>query len=355
MNASIETERRSIEEAETRALAARNRGLEWLMTHIGSDGEPVGARERNGWARVPWALAVCGVSSTAAKIIAWAEQSQIASDGGFAPGPALGSGRFLAYPLAHFAIGAWLLERFDVALSALDSLRRLQDPATGGFPIAPPRDRGSDMYDLLSTAQVGLAAVIAGQDDIAEGAYRWITELLQAQPADAGNRLYTFRQGAQLLTRPESSLEWLAVTDFSKPRQTYYTPGMAAVFLAAHAQRRHIREPLAMGAALLDRNITGCAAQYDDLESVQLCKFGWGVAAMYAADRDPAWIPHLVRMTHWFVARQASDGSWAPSTFLQPKPSDIDRLIKTAEHVMEVNAIVAALGSALGRTNARTS
>jgi hypothetical protein len=282
-------------------------------------------------------------------VIAWAERTQIAADGGFAPGPALGSARFLAYPLAHLAIGAWLLERFDVALSTLEALRRLQDPAAGGFPIAPPRDRGADVYDLLSTAQVGLAAVIAGQDDIADAAYRWIADLLNAQPANAGSRLYTFRQGLQLLTRPDSALEWLAVTDFSKPRQTYYTPGMAAVFLAAHAQRRRIREPLAMASTLLERNITGCAAQYDDLESVQLCKFGWGVAAMYAVDRDSAWVPHLVRMTDWFVARQATDGSWAPSSFLQPKPSDIDRLIKTAEHVMEVNAIVAALGGALGR------
>jgi hypothetical protein len=60
MSASIETRRESIEEAETRARAARDRGVEWLIAHIGSNGEPVGARERNGWSRVPWALAVCG-------------------------------------------------------------------------------------------------------------------------------------------------------------------------------------------------------------------------------------------------------------------------------------------------------
>ncbi len=347
----IDTKLSSVEQATVHARTARDRGVDWLLRHIDSHGEPVGARERNGWARVPWALTICGESATAAKVIAWSEREQLAADGGFAPGPALGSGRFLAYPLAHFAIGAWLLERFDTALSTFKALRRIQDPATGGFPIAPPRDRTTDLSDLLSTAQAGLAAVIAGQDDIADGAYRWITELLQAQPADAGTRLYTFRQGARLLTTPEPSLEWLAITDFAKPRQSYYTPGMAAVFLAAYAQRKRTREPLAAASALLERNIHGCVEQYSDLESVQLCKFGWGVAAMYAADSDPSWIPHLSRMTDWFIARQAVDGSWAPSTFVQTRPSDIDRLTKTAEHVMEINAILAALGTAQVRSS----
>lgn len=349
MATSNEASSASLEDAARRGRGARDRGVDWLLRHIDARGEPVGARERNGWARVPWALALCGESAVAAKVVAWAESGQLDRKMGFAPGPAHGTGRFLAYPLAHFAIGAWLLERFEISSSVFDVLRRLQDPATGGLPIAPPADRATDVYDLLSTAQAGLAAAIAGQDDIAEGAYRWVMDLLNMQPADSGTRLYTFRQGAQLLTQPASSLEWLAITDFAKPRQSYYTPGMAAVFLAAYAQRKRTREPLTAASTLLRRNINGCAEQFNDLESVQLCKFGWGAAALYTVDRDPSWLPHLVRMTDWFITRQAEDGSWRPSTFLQSQPNDIDRLIKTAEHVMEVNAILSALGTAQGR------
>ncbi|WP_342244623.1 hypothetical protein [Pseudomonas sp. OTU5201] len=320
--------------------------MRWILDHISSSGEPVGASERNGWARVPWALAVSGEAHVAAQVVAWAERTQLAADGGFAPGAAQGTGRFLAYPLAHFAIGAWLTERFDTATAAMGALRRIQDPATGGLPIAPPEDRSTDIHDLLSTAQVGQAAVITGQDDIAEGVYRWITDLLELQPASAGNRFYTFRQGKRLLEEPPKHLEWLAITDFDQPRQTYYTPGMAAVFLSAYGQRVGLKQPLKLASDLLTRNLSGTPEQFDDLGSVQLCKFGWGAAAMSAVDISRDWTPHLIRMVDWFEARQAPDGSWAPSLFLQPSPSDIDRLVKTAEHVMEVNAILGALGAA---------
>ncbi|MBD9562281.1 hypothetical protein [Pseudomonas sp. PDM09] len=329
--------------------ASRDRGVRWLLDHISTSGEPVGARERNGWARVPWALAVSGESDAAARVVAWAERTQLAADGGFAPGPALGSGRFLAYPLAHFAIGAWLTEHFDTASAAMIALRKLQDPATGGLPIAPPQNRSADLHDLLSTAQVGQAAVITGQQDIADGVYRWIRELLELQPANAGSRFYTFRQGKDLLETPEKSLEWLSITDFSLPRQTYYTPGMAAVFLSAYGQRYRLEQPLDLASGLLARNLSGSAAQVDDLASVQFCKFGWGAAALATIDTTRDWTPHLIQMVDWFIARQAVNGSWSPSVFLQPQPSDIDRLIKTAEHVMEVNSILAALGAISAR------
>jgi hypothetical protein len=255
--------------------------------------------------------------------------------------------------MAHFAIGAWLTERFDIALAVMDALRRIQDPATGGFPIAPPQQRSTDYYDLLSTAQVGQAAIITGQDDIAEGVYRWVTSLLEQQPTNSGTRFFTFRQGEKLLERPEKELEWLAVTDFSKPRQTYYTPGMAAVFLSGYGQRFDLKQPLELASDLLARNLAGTPEQFDDLGSVQLCKFGWGAAALNAVDHARDWTQYLVRMVAWFEARQAVDGSWAPSTFLQPSPSVIDQMAKTSEHVMEVNAILGALGAASARQTRR--
>jgi hypothetical protein len=231
----------------------------------------------------------------------------------------------------------------------MDALRRMQDPATGGFAIAPVADRATDIYDLLSTAQVGLAAVITGQDDIAELAWRWVADMAALQPEDAGSRLYSFRRGTALLTEPDQALEWLAITDFARPRQTYYTPGMAAAFFAAYAQRTGASEPLALARRLLAMNLAGCAEQYEDEGSVQICKFGWGVASMLVADPDGDWLPHVERMGDWFIAHQSPDGAWTPSSFLAPEPSDIDKLVKTAEHVMEVNAILAALGTARAR------
>lgn len=347
MNAAMSA--RDLDAAIARVRIARDRGVRWLLDHIAPDGTPVGAAERNGWGRLPWAMAVSGESEAAARVLAWAERGQMAADGNFAPGVAFGTGRFGTYPLAHFAIGAWLAERFGVALQAMDALRSWQDPVTGGCPIAPPADRATDLHDLLSTAQVGLAAVITGQDDIADLCWRWVADLVAQQPAEAGTRFFTFRRGSNVLVEPDKSLEWLAITDFSKPRQTYYTPGMAAVFLCSYASRR--REPAALRIAtdLLRFNIDGCEDQFNDPGSVQACKFGWGVSAALVADSKGDWLPHVLRMGDWFIGNQHDDGAWAPSSFLTPEPTDIDKLVKTAEHVMEVNAIHAALGTARAR------
>jgi len=335
-----------------RVRQSRDRGVNWILSHIDSTGEPVGSRTRNGWARVPWALAVCGEREASAAVIAWAMRDQIADNGGFAVGAALGTGRFFAYPLAHFAIGAWLTERFDIALRAMDVLRCAQDPVTGGLPIALPVDRASDCYDLLSTAQTGLAAVITGQDDIADLAYQWTTTLNDLQPLNAGSRLFTFRKGAVLLVEPDQTMAWLAITDFSRARQSFYTPGMAAAFLGAYAQRRNISHPLTLADRLLQFNLEGTPEQFSDKGSVQICKFGWGSAVMLAAHSRQRWLPQVVRMSHWFIDHQETDGAWAPSQFLAPTPTDIDKLVKTAEHVMEINAILGALGTSRIRTDA---
>jgi hypothetical protein len=328
--------------------ASRDRGVSWILNRLASNGEPVGARERNGWARVPWALAVSGESEAAAAVLAWSERGQLTPDGFFAEGPALGPGRFPAYPMAHLAIGAWLTERSDTAVRIMNALRQMQD-AHGGLPISMPGTPATDTSDLLSTAQAGQAAVICGQDDVAQGAYRWVRDLLSLQPADAGSRFYTFRRNGNLLVEPESALAWPSITDFSRARQTFYTAGMAAVFLATFGARYGVDDAVVVSRDLLQRNIDGCEEQFNDPESVQVCKFGWGAAVVYSHDRSSDLLPHLVRMGEWFSEHQAQDGSWSPSTFLVPEPSDVDKLIKTAEHVMEVNAILAALGTARGR------
>lgn len=332
-----------------RLRRSRDLGVQWLLRHIGSDGEPAGARERNGWARIPWALAVAGESSAASSVLAWAERAALTSDGCFRPGPAQGNGRFPAYPMAHLAIGSWLLERYDTAMSLMDGLRKLQYPQSGGFRVsASPQEHEAKLCDLLSTAQAGIAGLMTRQNDIVEGAHRWVLALHASQPA-LPQRLYSFCNGNELLTSPAQNLKWLAVTEFDQPRQSFYTPGIAAVFLAGWATQRQDQQALALGHEFLQLNRGGISAQFEDAESVQICKFGWGVAAMAMADARVDQTPDLLRMAEWFPAHQDEDGAWGLSTFLMPKSGVIEKMSKTAEHVMEVNAMLAALGTVLAR------
>ncbi|MCK9541398.1 MAG: hypothetical protein M0R03_05135 [Novosphingobium sp.] len=339
---------KTLKSATARFRAARDRGVAWLLDHIASDGRPVGADTQNGWGRVPWALAVSGESAAGHAVLAWAEREALDGSGHFRAGPYGGGDRFGSYPLSHFAIGAWLLERYDVALKCMGAIRALQDSSTGGVPVDPPGGQWAHRHDLLSTAQAGVAALFSGQEDIIDGVHRWIVDLVGQQP-DFPGRFHTARDGAELLVEPEPDFVWLSITDFTQPRQSYYTTGMAAVFLAGYAMRRGDTAALALGHRLLSANIGGTSAQFDDLESVQACKFAWGAAAMQTADPEADYRDHLLRMGDWFIARQSPDGAWTPSRFATPQPGDVHKLIKTAEHVMEINAVIAALGHLAGR------
>lgn len=322
----------------SRLRDSRARATRWLLDHLDDDGTPVGAADRNGWARVPWALALVGEREAGAAVLSWAERNALDGESDFREGPARPTS-VQAYWLAHVALGAWLLDRYDTALAIMGRLRNYQDPETGGVTPGSPRPGAGQ--DLICTAQLGVTAIVMGQRDVAEGVFRWLSRLLEAQP-ELPERLYlVWDDGLVTDTAPDTA--FMTVVDFTKEKQAYFNPGMAAVFLAGYAMQNADESALELGRRFLQLNIEGTPRQFDDLESVQICKFGWGAAAMLEAERTDAYLGHVVRMAEWFIERQAEDGSWVPSTFFSPKPDDVDKLWKTAEHLMELTAISTAL------------
>jgi hypothetical protein len=68
---------------------------------------------------------------------------------------------------------------------------------------------------------------------------------------------------------------------------------------------------------------------------------------MLTADPTGGWAPQVERMAEWFEERQNDDGSWDPSAFTLTGPAtDVDRMWKTAEHLMEVMMMETALAGA---------
>ena len=332
----------TLAESIARARAARDRASVWLLGCIGSDGTPDGHETGNSWSRLPWAFALSGETAAGAAVLEWIARNGLRSDGDLAA-PAYGIGRVGAYPLGHLAIGAQLLERHDVARRVIGRLAEIQT-AEGGFSIDPVGGEFARFCDLLSTAQAGTAAVLAGRADIYEPVHRWVVALRADQP-EFSHRLLSARSPAGLVTDPPAALAWIVDTDFAKPRQSYFTAGIAAVFLAAYGQATGDAAALELGHGFLRLNLTGSVEQFDDLASVQACKFGWGLAAMHLADPRNDYVPWLQRMVGWFEARQSPKGAWAPSTFLSPTPSRSEQMVKTAEHLMELNWVLAALAA----------
>ena len=332
---------RQNEELIARLEASRRRAVTWLLHHVGAVGRPAGADVGNGWARLAWALAISGETAAAASTMDWVLREGIDADGNFRAGPARGSGLVGAYLLGQLAMGALHVGRYDVATPVLDRLGVLQR-SDGGMPIDLPGGALHHIADVCSTAQAGLAGLLGGREQMAEKACAWLIGTLELQ-SELPGRLYVGRDGSGLVQAPPPGTEFLLKVDYAQPRQAYYYSGIAAAFLGAFAMRSGDARALAAGHQYLDLNVRGTEAQFTDRGSVQICKFGWGAAMMQTADRSVRYDAHLRRMGNWFVERQAGDGSWAPSRFLSASPSVVELMTKTAEHVMEVNALIAAL------------
>ena len=326
----------------SRIRDARARGVAWLRERVADDGRPEGAGIANSWWRVPWALYVGGAPDAAAAVIGWAEREALTSEGDFRQGPYdVPRGGSPVYHLSPLAIAAWLLARYDTAAAINRTLGRFQNPETGG--AYDRRDFARDrLEDNLKTAQLGISALVTGQRGMADGVRRWL-EVSYAQQPDLPRRLFTSRRGGTLLIDFPDAEAFLRVVDFRAPRQAYFHPGIAAAFLAGYAQQSGDASALALGREYLALTAGGTQEQYDDLASMQICKFGWGAAAMLAADPDGGHLPWTVLMGGWFVRRQRPDGAWAPSSFMTPEPGLLDLYWKTAEHVMELSYVEQAL------------
>lgn len=324
-----------------RIARSRRRAVNWLCDRIQSNGEPFGADKANAWWRTPWALCVGGAPEVASSVMSWAEREALTIDGDLRAGPY--GGQQLKSPVYHLsplAIAAWLLSRYGLANKIMRRMRTYQDPVSGG--VYDFSDNAvSSLQDNLKTCQLGIAALVTGDTESAAGVFSWLKNLYKSQPA-LPYILYTTWDG-KIVTEFEPSEAFFYALEFQKPRQAYFHPGIAAAFLAGYYQQTD--NPVAKELALkfLNLSVGGTAAQFEDLDSVQICKYGWGVAAMHLADQNSNQYLELVKMAEWFLSRQGEDGSWAPSRFSCPLPNEYDYMWKTSEHLMEISYIEQAL------------
>jgi hypothetical protein len=340
-----------IREVVERLSRAREKAADWIVSRLGQDGEPVGAREFNHYYRLPWALAIAGRVAEGSRALSWIERNALTDGGDLRPGAPQTNWNHAgwtrdasSYPLAIIATGAWHLERFDTALAIMDTLEAFQDPETGGGFVERPEFRKTGEQDVLCTAQLGLVGLLTGRMAVADAAFGWFERFMAAQP-DLPARLYLCWGSGGLVTDvpPEQAFgHWI---DFAKPRQTYFNPGLGAAFMGRYYMVTRSESARRIGRRLIELSDAATEKQFEYWDTVHVGKLAWGSGSMLDVDADELYLRNAIRMGKWLIDCQVEDGRWNPTHFQTPNPTDTDALWKTAEHVLLSTIVLAALAA----------
>ena len=327
--------------------AARRRGVEFLLKHIRDDGSVDDAvAPRVTWYRFPWALEVSGETAAAFRVLAWIEAVGLGPNGQFHGGfswDAVANRTTNTYPETILAYGAWLLRRPDIARRTMDFVLPHQDPATGGIWMTRERLGPDGPQLLFPTAQFGMSAVLTGHLDAARRAGEWMTRLWDAQP-ELPDHLYTiWTSSSGLMTEFPPDIDPRHVVNDSRlERQLHYNGGIAAAFLSHLFMATGEQLWLDYARKYQRFSMESCDEQF---LTKQVCKSAWGSGLLYLATGDETYIPWIEKMGLWFANGQDADGGWSNTPYIEPNPPLRHRLETTAEFVVHLDTVIAALAA----------
>lgn len=328
----------------------RRRGVEFLLGRVGDDGAVSRGFPRVTFYRVPWALAVAGETAAAQRALGWIERHGLGAEGDLHGGvtwTAAANRAFNTYPETCLAYGAWLLRRFDLARRLMGWAGRFQDPETGGVWMDRERVGPDGPQLLFLTAQFGMSAVIVGDLARARKAGEWLARLWDAQP-ELPARLYTVwtRAGGLAMRWGPDEEPRHYVNESQEIRQFHYNGGIAAACLAHLAMATGEERWLDLARAFQRFSIESTPGQF---QVKQVCKSAWGSGLITLAGGDEGYVDWLLRMGDWFTAEQEADGRWSNSRYLDPNPPIEHQIEATAEFVVHLDTIIAALAAIAAR------
>jgi hypothetical protein len=344
----VTLDRTSIPERLEAYEATRRKGVAFLLEHIAEDGRVAESdRPRISYYRFPWALAVSGETTSAFRVLRWIERTGLGEDGQFHGGvtwDATANRTTNTYPETILAFGALLLRRIDIGRRTMGFAKRYQDSETGGIWMSR-EETGSDGPQLLfPTAQFGMSAVMTGDMEAAIRTGEWFARLWAAQPGLPG-RLYTVwtRAGGLSTSVPKGENIRHFIQESQEERQLHYNGGIAAAFLTQLFMATGDRRWLDLARGYQQFSMDSCPEQF---RTKQVCKSAWGSGLLYLATGDPLYLPWLQKMGDWFVGGQESDGGWRNTPYLEADPPLAHRLEITAEFVVHLDTVIAALSAA---------
>lgn len=334
----------AISQALQRVRTARQRGAQFLLNVIRDDGSVARTETRITWYRLPWALAVCGETAVASRVLNWIDRECFDDERGFHGGiawHAAANDRANTYAETCLAYGAVLLRRPDLARRAMTAARRGFDAQTGGVYM-DREQMGPDGGQLLYlTSQYGMSAVLTGRQEEAVAVGQWLENLWNAQP-QLPERLFTiWQRSTGLVTNvPEGQDARHYIDEAQVERQFHYNGGIAAACLAHIGMMTGEEKWFALARNYEQFSIDSTPDQF---KTRQVCKSAWGAGLLTLATGSSEYTAWLVKLANWFADLQEADGSWTNTPYLDPHPSNARRAEVTAEFVVHVDTLMASL------------
>jgi hypothetical protein len=264
-------------------LKAAQRGSEWLASKQQEDGSITTAEV---YYKAPYALSVTGRTLEANKLINWIKTDVLQDNGDL---------NHNIYKNSWIVQGAHRLARFDVSLKGMDYILQAQAPC-GGFCAT---NDISQIVEPIYTAWGGLCAVYTGHIDKACKAGNCFIEMVRQQP-DEMKFYYNMTADGNLLTNS-------GFVDATKPKQIYYNPGIAMIFLMRLYLATANEKYLSTASEIFEFTLR-CAS--DAYKTPPSGKSGLGCALLHDITGDVRARDKAIELADYLVKIQHPDGAW---------------------------------------------
>ncbi len=319
---------------------ARDRGGRYLLGQVhedGSFGDPgLGVTE---YYKAPAALASCGLSGAAGRLLNWVSRNGFAENGDFGPRPRDGlNSYYYTYYNAWVIKAAHRLGRFDLSQRGTDFLMRFRDAESGGFYSSVTEGGAETEQDLWVVSGSGWSALYTGRLDAARGVGVWMRRLMEAQPNYPEEMWTVYSRARGLITEALDGDDFRYVLTRDESRdQSFYHPGIAAGFLC----RLHMATGEVEWLDLAREYMRFCEHVGDyHFRLLRAGKVGWGASMLYTLTGEEKYRETAMRVGDNLIASQSDTGAWEWAESGRSGPSND----ATAELVVWLDEIHQAVG-----------
>ena len=285
----------------------RDKGTQWLLKQMNSDGSIGDAREGFYFYRAPWTFAATGETESASAICGWVRKNMLTPQGAI-DGPYCTSGNAYAYMTSAFVVGAQLASQYDLSYGIMSTLLSYQDPRSGGFANDRNDDGSqSDDMDIPFACGPGFACLATGHLNEARKVYHYLKDIYEAQKELPARFFYTLSRVTQMPIKQYDADKWTRyVVENQDPRRQRWTiGGIAAGFLCRLSMVEPKPEYIELARKYQAFSMVATGRQFD---WSHVCKSSWGSSLLYQITGEDQYLQWTLKMGDWYVERQTNEG-----------------------------------------------